>query len=176
MCFVFASFVTLFSGQSTHSYLHSLFRYVWYEEYPTVPSIFVLNGFIYSLFGLYDLGQVCATLPHQEPGNGERQNPNQENGGKEKGDACRRANALFEEGVRSLEALLALYDSGSGSFYDLRHYSLAGAVPPNVARWDYHSTHINQLLALYSVVRRDVFASTAHRWIGYMKGHRAPHN
>lgn len=28
---------------------------VWYEEYPTQPSSFVLNGFIYSLIGLYDL-------------------------------------------------------------------------------------------------------------------------
>lgn len=143
-------------------------RYVWYEEYPTVPSIFVLNGFIYSLFGLYDLGQVCGSAPLQEQMVAEKV--------KEEEDACKRANVLFEEGVRSLEALLALYDSGSGSFYDLRHYSLAGAVAPNVARWDYHSTHINQLLALYSVVRRDVFSSTAHRWIAYMKGHRAPHN
>lgn len=29
--------------------------FVWYEEYPTTPSLFVLNGFIYSLLGLYDL-------------------------------------------------------------------------------------------------------------------------
>lgn len=29
--------------------------YPWYEEYPTVPSIFILNGFMYSLIGLYDL-------------------------------------------------------------------------------------------------------------------------
>jgi len=27
----------------------------WYEEYPTVPPIFILNGFMYSLIGLYDL-------------------------------------------------------------------------------------------------------------------------
>lgn len=30
-------------------------KIVWYEEYPTTPSSFVLNGFIYSLIGLYDL-------------------------------------------------------------------------------------------------------------------------
>lgn len=29
--------------------------YPWYEEYPTVPPIFILNGFMYSLIGLYDL-------------------------------------------------------------------------------------------------------------------------
>lgn len=26
-------------------------KYPWYEEYPTTPSTFVLNGFIYSLLG-----------------------------------------------------------------------------------------------------------------------------
>lgn len=125
-------------------------KYVWYEEYPTVPSIFVLNGFIYSLFGLYDLSKMC-----NEP-------------------VCQKSGQLFEDGIRSLEAMLPMYDSGSGSFYDLRHYSLANA--PNVARWDYHSTHINQLLHLYTIVRRDIFQTTAERWVGYMKGKRAPHN
>ena len=35
-----------------------LFGSPWFEEYPTQPSTFVLNGFIYSLIGLYDLSQV----------------------------------------------------------------------------------------------------------------------
>lgn len=30
----------------------------WYEEYPTNPSTFILNGFMYSLIGLYDLHQT----------------------------------------------------------------------------------------------------------------------
>lgn len=30
----------------------------WLEEYPTTPSSYTLNGFIYSLFGIYDLYQV----------------------------------------------------------------------------------------------------------------------
>ena len=30
-------------------------KYDWYEEYPTNPSTFILNGFMYSLIGLYDL-------------------------------------------------------------------------------------------------------------------------
>lgn len=126
-----------------------------------MPSIYVLNGFIYSLFGLYDLGQVCAQL--------------REAAEVPEDDACRRSAALLSEGLRSLETLLPLFDSGAGSFYDLRHVAL-GSAPPNVARWDYHATHINQLLALYTVVRRDVFAATAKRWVAYMKGHRAPHN
>ena len=34
-------------------------RYVWYEEYPTQPSSFVLNGFIYALLGVYDFKEVA---------------------------------------------------------------------------------------------------------------------
>lgn len=33
-------------------------KHVWYEEYPTIPSTFILNGFMYSLLGLYDLKTV----------------------------------------------------------------------------------------------------------------------
>ena len=32
-------------------------KYVWYEEYPFEDGLFVLNGFIYSLIGLYDLAE-----------------------------------------------------------------------------------------------------------------------
>lgn len=39
--------------------------YSWYEEYPTTPGSFVLNGFIYSLLGLHDLLETerIAQLP-----------------------------------------------------------------------------------------------------------------
>ena len=30
-------------------------KYVWYEEYPFTEGLYVLNGFMYSLIGLYDL-------------------------------------------------------------------------------------------------------------------------
>lgn len=34
-------------------------KYHWYEEYPTKPPSFVLNGFIFSLLGLYDLASIA---------------------------------------------------------------------------------------------------------------------
>ena len=126
-------------------------EYAWYEEYPTTPSCYVLNGFIYSLIGLYDL-KMIATGAHQQP-----------------------ANKLYQDGIRSLKALLPLYDTGSGSIYDLRHFTLG--VAPNLARWDYHATHINQLLLLSTIDEEDeTFKKTANRWIGYMNGKRAAHN
>lgn len=92
---------------------------------------------------------------------------------------------LFSSGLRSLRAMLPLFDTGTGTVYDLRHLTLSngGQAGPNRARWDYHSTHINQLLTLISILRRDGDTEAAseleqvsRRWTGYMKGHRSPHN
>ncbi|KAG5308593.1 GLCE epimerase, partial [Pseudoatta argentina] len=127
-----------------------LSKYVWYEEYPTTPSSFILNGFIYSLIGLYDLKTIAV--------------------GKDAEEAIR----LFNQGMISLKNMLTLYDTGSGTTYDLRHFTLKTA--PNLARWDYHSTHINQLLLLNTIDNDPIFITTAERWIGYMNGKRAAHN
>ncbi|KAL3861263.1 hypothetical protein ACJMK2_007306 [Sinanodonta woodiana] len=124
--------------------------YDWYEEYPTTPGSFVLNGFMYSLLGLYDLKQVTED------------------------EAYINVKTTYDAGMRTLKSLLPLFDSGSGTFYDLRHVS--HGIAPNRARWDYHTTHINQILQ-FSVIDADpIFRRTAKRWIDYMKGKRAPHN
>ncbi|XP_066998204.1 D-glucuronyl C5-epimerase [Anabrus simplex] len=125
-------------------------KFPWYEEYPTRPASFVLNGFIYSLLGLYDLKSIAPAEQTQE------------------------AAALFEQGMLSLKMLLLLYDTGAGTVYDLRHFTLG--VAPNLARWDYHATHVNQLLLLSTVDHDPLLTTTAERWIGYMSGKRAAHN
>ncbi|EFA10381.1 D-glucuronyl C5-epimerase B [Tribolium castaneum] len=125
-------------------------KYHWYEEYPTKPASFVLNGFIYSLLGLYDLMTIAP------PGQADE------------------AEFLFREGMISLKGMLLFYDMGSVTSYDLRHVTLG--VAPNLARWDYHATHINQLLLLSTIENEPLFAQTAERWIGYMAGKRAAHN
>ncbi|XP_050665292.1 D-glucuronyl C5-epimerase B isoform X2 [Leptidea sinapis] len=125
-------------------------RYVWYEEYPTKPPLFVLNGFIYTLLGLYDLHVI------------------------EGENSISPAKKMFDEGMVSLKALLPLFDTGSGSFYDLRHFTLG--VSPNIARWDYHATHVNQLYLLAGLDPDPILINTARRWQGYMQGKRAAHN
>ncbi|XP_060709002.1 D-glucuronyl C5-epimerase-like [Hemiscyllium ocellatum] len=125
-------------------------KYDWYEEYPTVPSSFVLNGFIYSLLGLYDLKETAGEKLGQE------------------------AKKLYERGMDSLKAMLPLYDTGSGTIYDLRHFMLGTA--PNLARWDYHTTHINQLQLLSTVDDAPIFKEFLKRWKSYLKGGRAKHN
>lgn len=125
-------------------------RFDWYEEYPTTPSSFVLNGFIYSLLGLYDL-KMTAT-----------------------GEGKAQAERIYNSGMKSLKAMLGLYDSGAGTFYDLRH--IITTMEPNRARWDYHTTHINQLLQLMVIDDDEIFKTTCQRWLGYLKGKRARHN
>ena len=126
-------------------------QYTWYEEYPTIPSTFVLNGFMYSLLGLYDAWRL------QIPG------------------ASYKAQQLYEDGLHSLITMLPLYDTGSGTMYDLRHFTVPG-ITPNLARLDYHITHINQLLTFATINDNKIFSTTAERWIGYTEGSRAPHN
>lgn len=86
------------------------------------------------------------------------------------------AGRLYRQGMESLKNMLLLYDTGSGTSYDLRHLSLG--VAPNLARWDYHATHVNQLLLLATLSNdsNHLIERTAERWRGYMLGKRAKHN
>ncbi|RUS71622.1 hypothetical protein EGW08_020614 [Elysia chlorotica] len=125
-------------------------RYVWYEEYPTQPSSFVLNGFIYSLLGVYDFKEVAQ--------------------GKEKVTAER----IYQAGMSSLKAMLMMYDSGVGTLYDLRHVVIG--IEPNRARWDYHTTHIELLMQLATIDGDPLFKNTHKRWQRYLVGNWARHN
>lgn len=135
------------------------FGNVWYEEYPTTPGSFVLNGFLYSLIGLYDLSKLDVSIAGMNESSRIR---------------IKEAHELYSAGIRSLKQLLPLYDTGSGTIYDLRHVALGTA--PNLARWDYHAVHV-YLLKWISGIEKDEFLSeTADRWIGYAYGKRAKHN
>nr|CUU99378.1 hypothetical transcript [Hymenolepis microstoma] len=158
----------------------------WFEEYPAIPNVFVLNGFIFSLIGLYDLSKTGPI-------------------GHENGTI---ATELLTEGVETLARVLPLFDSGFGSFYDLRHLNPAHALRlsphierlrvergrvnvgdqnlqallkggPNRARWQYHRVHLQQLFQMANVIAPQ-YASTWNlffdRWLAYMWGFRSGHN
>ena len=94
----------LFNISSTNGGVKAVFldKYTWFEEYPTNPPTFILNGFIYSLLGLYDLKTVSTKLKVQ-------------------------ISQLFQSGLDSLAAMLPLYDTGSSTLYDLRHFTMKTA-------------------------------------------------
>lgn len=139
-----------------------MFGYDWFEEYPTTPGTFVLNGFIYSLIGLYD----ATAIPELRD----------------------EARQLFDKGIDSLKIFLPLYDTGSGSTYDLRHlgvchhtndiffFNLGLKTAPNLARWDYHAVHIYLLKWLFNITGEKLFNDVAEQWIAYAHGRRAKHN
>ena len=108
------------------------------QEYPTDPPAHVLNGWITSLFGLYDLA-------HASP---------------EVTAAGQRAATAFAAGTATLAARLDLYRTPLGwSRYDLFPHPLT-----NTASVAYHRLHVAQLRALHSLAPLDAFATTAGQW------------
>ena len=106
------------------------------QEYPTDPPPHVLNGWIFALWGLYD---VAVARP---------------------GPLAGRSLTAFQDGITSLARRLPRYGlAGGWSRYDLRSHT-----PINVASPFYHHLHIQQLWALSQLVDDPVFATTAIAW------------
>ncbi|RLG44910.1 MAG: hypothetical protein DRN81_03340 [Thermoproteota archaeon] len=104
-----------------------------YEEVPSERPSCILDGFIFSLFGLYDYWRVTG-----------------------------REEALWREGIRTLKALLPLYDLGFWSRGDLFREK-----PKMIASSFYHRLHIYQLEALYDITGEEGFRVYASRWKAY---------
>jgi heparosan-N-sulfate-glucuronate 5-epimerase len=117
-------------------------RWEWWEEYPTKNHpTYVLNGFMFSLIGVYDTGQLL-------------------------GDS--RAQQMYARGLKSVQHMVNLYDLGDRTAYDLLHFDVPGS-PPNVARWGYHNIHV-QLLSVLNAITGGRFAGIQRRWLGYYNG------
>jgi hypothetical protein len=65
---------------------------LWFEEYPSTPSSYVLNGFIYALFGIYDLYRVTKN---------------------------KNAEKDIQLCIQTLKNNLHLFDAGYWTYYDL---------------------------------------------------------
>lgn len=112
-----------------------------YEEYPTKRPSMVLNGFMYTLFGLYDLS-CCNTCSREI---------------KEK------AEVMFNQGYNTLVKLLPLYDAGGFcSRYSLSHINIQPNYNVNAL---YHPIHINQLIAINSIRKSDVLEYYIKEWM-----------
>jgi hypothetical protein len=105
-----------------------------YEEYPTNPPILVLNGFLTTLLGLYDL----APYSH-------------------------RARVLFNQGYKSLLYALPLYDRNGMGLYDLSNKT-NNVPGSNLAPKLYALYQINLLRALDSVRPNQELSYYHDRW------------
>ncbi|WP_158633918.1 D-glucuronyl C5-epimerase family protein [Radiobacillus deserti] len=117
-------------------------EYSFYEECPTNPPSYILNGFMFALVGLYDLATRTENKLTKQ---------------------------LFNDGMITLKRMLPLYDLGNRTAYDLTHYTTDGGYP-NVAKWGYHVTHIHLLATLNAVSKDDRLKKALKRWTDYLYG------
>jgi heparosan-N-sulfate-glucuronate 5-epimerase len=106
----------------------------WYEEYPTQPPSFALNGFMFALLGLHDLNAV---------------------------DPAPATKTLYERGIESLAASLPLFDAGRASLY---HLARTGAGTRFVAPARYQRLHVKLLSALAEVSDEPALRRYRDRW------------
>lgn len=110
------------------------------QEYPTRPPAHVLNGWITSLWGLFDV----ARSPRSSSGD----------------TVAAAAGEAFEAGVATLAARIGRYRTPIGwSRYDLYPHPLA-----NVASPSYHRLHIGHLRTMNELAPHDIFIEVADEW------------
>lgn len=124
----------------------SLAHYPFWLEYPTDPHVFTLNGFMFTLLGLFEWAEIGQSSQARE---------------------------LFDAGMETLVGILPYYDMGKFSTYDLsymtysRHWFLDHQ-PPH-AGINYHMVHIVQLRALHSITGVEELETVADRWASYVQ-------
>lgn len=116
------------------------------EEYPAEPRPHVLNGWMWALFGLYDLGHLTSCSDQHAVSVSEQ------------------ALDEWERGVECLVSRLALYETSRGwTTYDLYPHAIA-----NIASPFYHRLHVSMLYAIARIAPQDYLEEqlieTAERW------------
>jgi hypothetical protein len=114
-----------------------------FEEAAALPPSHILNGWIYALWGLFELSLLV-----EDP----------------------RVRRLYDDGLATLRRYLHHYDGGAWSYYSLlatpngfRKY----------ATLKYHGFHIAQLQVLASMTGDEYYASTALRWRSFLDSRRS---
>lgn len=103
-------------------------NYYFYEEYPNELPPLTLNGFIYTLIGLYDLSSVNRESKETEQ--------------------------LYYKGIETLKYILPLYDNDELSPYDLFHLFNKNKALLN---YKYHNVHIRLLKTINSITPDEKF-------------------
>lgn len=105
-----------------------------YEEYPSNIPSYVLNGFIFAIWGLLDLYIVS---------NNEK------------------AKELYDKGIITLEKNINLYNIKwlNWSKYDLYPFKVK-----NITSIFYHKLHVEQLKAMYRLTGNDIFKVYYTKW------------
>jgi heparosan-N-sulfate-glucuronate 5-epimerase len=107
-----------------------------FEEYPSDPPSYVLNGFMFTLIGLYDLASIAPKS---------------------------KARSTYSAGRATLVRALRRYDIEGLASYDLTHVTVQGRTP-TVAPSTYQGIHVYLLRALDSLTPDARLRHYADRW------------
>jgi hypothetical protein len=119
----------------------SLSAYVFFEEFASSPDGYTLNGFMFTMLGIYDwcaLGHKENLADHLE---------------------CARD---FTSAIRTLTKILPYYDLGTFSAYDLGQYTYQKPAPHVSAH--YHMVHIYLLHTLHELTDEPILKNFEERW------------
>jgi hypothetical protein len=116
------------------------FGHPYYEEYPTTPPSFTLNGFMFTLVGLREL---------------------------DASDPTGQAGSLFDTGFATLRYAIPFYDLGNNSTYHLGHITnpprKTWVAPPS-----YHCIHVHLLEALTTIRADTILSFYRDLWRSYV--------
>jgi len=113
---------------------------VWVEEYPSKEPSLVLNGFMFSILGLYD-------YTHLFP---------------EVSEAYQKVAEMYCSCLESLKESLKYYDTGSWLKYCRSDDRLCGR--------NYMEVQVTQMKQLFAVTNDSYFDSIATKWESYLQG------
>ena len=119
----------------------SLNEYIIFEEYPTIPATYTLNGFMFTLIGIYDWS--CVESESKEE-----------------------AKLLFEKGIKTLEKILPYYDIGGFTAYDLSHITF-NRKEPHIGV-GYHCEHTAFCKIFYDITGCETFQYYYKKWASYV--------
>jgi hypothetical protein len=118
--------------------------YFFYEEYITSPGNYTLNGYMFTLIGLYDWSKVISDTDYGQ----------------------KEAARMFKNGISSLTVVLPMYDVGGFSSYDLSGKTMKQSA--HVVE-NYHAVHIYQLYGLYTITKNPILLKYHKLWATYVK-------
>ena len=116
---------------------------IFLQEYVTTPKNYTLNGYMFTMLGVYDLSQ----------------SPSQ---------YAETAGKCFTECNETLIEILRFYDMGKITTYDLGH--LMKEIDP-IINPPYHTIHIHLLQTLYSITNEPLYRYYALMWENYVTYH-----
>lgn len=113
------------------------------QEYPTDPPAHVLNGWMWSLWGLYDVAHACGA-----------------GGDPDLAERAREARRFFAASLSTLVQWLPRYDAAGWSRYDLYPHPVI-----NVASPFYQRLHVEMLRSMHVLApQHDALAEWSERW------------